>query len=111
MKKFQSFQITREIERRQNTHKSDEVQEAFDEFPPEPPMGSRLQFAIQYNPGGQVYTYLALRTEVGWSLTGKNPNPISWFELVGKWVQYDVAPFQVKGLMSHNTLTSPSYWQ
>lgn len=51
-------------------------------LPDEPKRGSVIKFYVQYNNGSQVYTYVALRTDVGaWFVTGRS-DPMTWDELI-----------------------------
>ncbi len=39
--------------------------------PSEPPVGSDVRFEVQYRHHERAYTYVALRTDKGWLVTGK----------------------------------------
>lgn len=45
-------------------------------------VGCVLTFGKQFRPGGLVYSYAALKTPVGWYVTGKNTTGWGWATLV-----------------------------
>jgi hypothetical protein len=51
-------------------------------FPAQPPSGSVLRFEQAHYQ--RTYTYVALRVNDDWYLTGRQTTPISWAELVEK---------------------------
>jgi len=46
---------------------------------PEPSINSTVSFGHERN--GRIRRYVAVRSELGWHLTGRGKSPISWLEL------------------------------
>ncbi len=54
-------------------------------LPPEPRRkDATVRFKVQYRPGEKTYTYIALRTDAGWMLTGlrNSGKVLTWEEVV-----------------------------
>lgn len=56
-------------------------------FPAQPPVGSVLRFQRTYDrraSGPKTYDYIAIRSEIGWHVTGRENGVLTFDELVGK---------------------------
>lgn len=59
------------------------IADLFERFPTQPPPGSILRFERSYG-DRRTYTYLALRVDDRWFLTGRQRRVLSWDDLVGE---------------------------
>lgn len=54
--------------------------------PPEPAAGSVIKFSARYHAGGRIYTFAAVRTQVGWAVTGRDAQMRDWSGLLA-WMR------------------------
>lgn len=92
-------EVQREIDLAQN--RLDRLVEELDDafaIPDEPPVGAVVKFTVQYDHGGPVYSYAALRFKEGvggglrWAVTGGSTRQFTWkglIELMMKDVSVD----------------------
>lgn len=77
-----------QIERTQEklSEMRDELEALNNPYGGEPDIGHILKWHVQFDRGGKVYTYVAVRSSDGlWSTTGGDRKRFCWTELCNEW--------------------------